>query len=51
METKTVRIPVVDPKPLDQRINEQCVVMQAADFKLAAMTAIDGQLLLVFQTK
>lgn len=49
MNTDVVRIPLVDAVPLERRIEELCDVQLAAGFKLAAMTVIVDDVLLVFQ--
>lgn len=50
MNTQTRRIPLTDPAgSLEDRINNECDVMLAAGFKLAAATAVQDQLLMVFQ--
>jgi len=49
MNTTVTRIPLVDAKPLERRIEDLCDVQLAAGFKLAAMTVIVDELLLVFQ--
>lgn len=50
MKTQTRRLPIVDAtSPLETRIANECEVMLAAGFKLAAAVAVGDQMLLIFQ--
>jgi hypothetical protein len=44
-----VRLPLVDAKPLTERVEQLCDVYFAAGYRLSAMTGVGTDLLLVFQ--
>lgn len=52
MKTNVVRIPIVDASgvALDARIINVCTIQGAAGFTLAAMTSVQDQLILIFQS-
>ncbi len=49
MNTKVVRVPLVEATPLDQRIASVCDVYLAAGFRLASMAIVGSDAILVFQ--
>lgn len=51
MKTQTRRLPIVDATtPLETRIANECEVMLAAGYRLAAATVVGDQMLLIFQS-
>lgn len=47
--TIVIRLAIIGPQPLDERITDECDVRWAAGYLLQAMTTVGDQLVLVFQ--
>jgi hypothetical protein len=49
MNTIVTRIPLVDPAPLEVRLQNLCDLHYAAGYRLAAMQIIVNEIVLIFQ--